>query len=87
MTVDEFVHFTRSFKVIPDIISREKLMNVLGTLSLLSNSVVTSERNNKRPRGMAIDENLFVEALALVAARLEADLSGGILDKVNLFPQ
>lgn len=93
MNVEDFVHFNRTFKVIPDIVSKAKLMDVLGTLFFLSERLAQSEKTgtkrskspldiNKRRTGLIIDENLFVEALALIAARLETNLAGGILDKL-----
>lgn len=94
MTSEEFLTFCRNFKILPMVVSREKLLEIFQTLAPLCPIMSSQTRDNQNEQvlegkehgnidGLVIDENLFVEAIALSAANIDlSGLSTKIMNKV-----
>jgi hypothetical protein len=90
MDFERFMRFCKDFDIFPHILPRAKIMQLFLNLSSLY-PFLKKERdksgNNPRPDSInlpIIDENLFVEALALCSSEIEDKISAHIVDKVNL---
>ena len=93
MSAEEFITFCRNFKILTDILSKKTLIQVFQTLSniypALKNKyspykVSVQEDDSKNLEGLVIDENLFVEAIVLCAAKIDSSASSNVIDKVSL---
>lgn len=72
MKFDAFIRFCREFSLFPDIISKQKLLKIFFALANIQNETEAPQNSisvdlRDSPESDAIDEHLFVEALALVA--------------------
>ena len=71
MTIDAFLKFCSDFSIFPDIITKPKLSRFFNTLVSIYNSTLNSNKDSKINIGEgmvnAIDEHLFIEAIALCA--------------------
>lgn len=91
MNFEQFLKFCREFEIFPQILPRTKLMELFYNLASLyplllkernpSLSVIQNT-NFEEMENPLIDENLFVEAIALCASEIDDTYSTHILDKV-----
>jgi len=89
MDFQHFIKFCRDFEIFPHILPRGKLMELFYNLASL-HPYLSKQRDTTQPSNThleespnpTIDENLFVEALALCAAEIEDGISAHIVDKV-----
>ena len=88
MDFERFTKFCKDFDIFPGILPRTKIMQLFLNLSSLY-PFLKKEKDNQtianRPDNInlpIIDENLFVEALALCASEIEDKISAHIVDKV-----
>ena len=93
MSAEEFITFCRNLKLLTDILPKKKLIQVFQTLSniypaLKSKSSLDKlsfrDDDSKNLEGLVIDENLFVEAIVLCAAKIDSSASSNVIDKVCL---
>jgi hypothetical protein len=92
MNFEKFLRFCREFEIFPQILPRTKLMELFHNLASLY-PLLLKERNPslnpiqsssfKEMDNPMIDENLFVEAIALCASEIEDNFTSNILDKVK----
>jgi hypothetical protein len=92
MNFEQFLRFCKDFEIYPQIISRtriQQIFNNLATLFPLLNKEKSVQPNNiqslvvEELDNPMIDENLYVEAIALCASEIEDAIASNIVEKVS----